>query len=71
MEAGGGWSGREAEMEDGRTEWEDGRGEKGPTEVERWMEAKVNGARVEEVNWKRNRDRSKFQRFNQKSVSTN
>ena len=36
VEAGGGWSGREAGMEDGRTEWEDGRGEKGPTEVERW-----------------------------------
>ena len=36
MEAGGGWSRREAEMEDGHTEWEDGRGEKGPAEVERW-----------------------------------
>ena len=44
MEARGGWSGREAEMEDGRTEWEDGRGEKGPVEVERWREVEVNGA---------------------------
>ena len=68
---GGGWSGREAEMEDGRIEWEDGRGKKGSVEVERWREAEVNGAWVEEVNWKSNRDRSKFQRFNQKSVSTN
>ena len=50
MEAGGGWSRREAEMEDGRIEWEDGRGEKGPAEVERWREAEVNGAQAEEVN---------------------
>ena len=47
MEAGGGWSGREAEMEDGCTEWEDGRGEKGPAEVDRWREAEVNGARAD------------------------
>ena len=46
-EAGGGGSGREAEMEDGCTEWEDGRGEKGPAEVERWREAEVNGARAD------------------------